>query len=410
MKILLLAYACEPNRGSEPGIGWKWALQLAKDPNKEIYVLTRKNNQDVIDTYWSKKIKPTNLHFYYTDLGKFFIWAKQHGMPVNVYYALWLRKASEFSKTLNKEMCFDVAHHITFGVFRDASMLYKLKIPYVVGPVGGGEYTPDKLLALYSFWGRSKELIRKIVNKIALYNPFLYKTFQHAVFILSKTEDTKQLLDKWKEKVEVKLELGLLQINPSETKRNDNDFLFVGRFLECKGIYLVLEAFKQYSKYIPKAHLTLIGNGGMQSYIQQYCRKEKLDGKITILPWMPQKQLAHYYCTSTALLFPSLHDSSGNVVLEALSYGLPVICLDCGGPAKVKGKDLTLLTVDTKDKCLNEVLDSIVKKMQLLQDKRLFQKESEASLMRAKDFLWDNTVDELYDRIELLINQRCQES
>ncbi len=410
MKILLLAYACEPNRGSEPGIGWKWALQLAKDPRKEVFVLTRKNNQDVIDTYWSQNKKPTNLQFYYTDLGRIGIWAKHHGMPVNMYYDLWLKKASEYAKEINKDIHFDVAHHITFGVFRGASLLYKLGIPYVLGPVGGGEYTPVKLLALYSFWGRSKELLRKIVNKIALYNPFLDKTFQHAVLILSKTEDTKQLLNKWNEKVEVKLELGLLHINPSDTKRNDNEFLFVGRFLEWKGLFLVLEAFKQYSKYIQKSHLTLIGNGEMQSYIQQYCRKEKLDNKVTILPWMPQKQLAHYYCTSTALIFPSLHDSSGNVVLEALSYGLPVICLDCGGPASVKGKDLTQLTVGTKDKGYNEVVDSIVKKIQLLQDKRLFQKESEASLMRAKDFLWDNTVDELYDRIELLINQRRKES
>ena len=39
MRILLSAYACEPNRGSEPGNGWNWAVHLARDGH-EVYVLT----------------------------------------------------------------------------------------------------------------------------------------------------------------------------------------------------------------------------------------------------------------------------------------------------------------------------------------------------------------------------------
>ena len=43
-KILLSAYACEPNRGSEPGVGWNWALQLNK-LGYDIKVVTRLNNK-----------------------------------------------------------------------------------------------------------------------------------------------------------------------------------------------------------------------------------------------------------------------------------------------------------------------------------------------------------------------------
>ena len=39
-KVLLSAYACEPNKGSEPGVGWNWAKHLAE--KYEIYVITRK--------------------------------------------------------------------------------------------------------------------------------------------------------------------------------------------------------------------------------------------------------------------------------------------------------------------------------------------------------------------------------
>lgn len=49
MKILLSAYACEPNKGSEPGVGWGWATELAK--HHQVWVLTRDNNQPVIEEY-----------------------------------------------------------------------------------------------------------------------------------------------------------------------------------------------------------------------------------------------------------------------------------------------------------------------------------------------------------------------
>jgi glycosyltransferase involved in cell wall biosynthesis len=53
------------------------------------------------------------------------------------------------------------------------------------------------------------------------------------------------------------------------------------------------------------------------------------------MPWLPQEKLFEQYQTHDLLVYPSLHDSSGNAVLEALSFGLPVVCLDLGGPAQI---------------------------------------------------------------------------
>ena len=54
MRILLSAYACEPNKGSEPEVGWKWAITLSKKGN-EVYVITRKNNKNNIENFLKKK-------------------------------------------------------------------------------------------------------------------------------------------------------------------------------------------------------------------------------------------------------------------------------------------------------------------------------------------------------------------
>ena len=54
MKILVSAYSCEPNKGSESEVGWRWSLKLAEKGHK-VFVVTRKNNKKNIQKYLKKK-------------------------------------------------------------------------------------------------------------------------------------------------------------------------------------------------------------------------------------------------------------------------------------------------------------------------------------------------------------------
>ena len=64
LKILLCAYACEPNKGSEPEVGWGTATSLANnDPENKYYVITRKNNKEKIE----KQVAPKNLKFIFSN-------------------------------------------------------------------------------------------------------------------------------------------------------------------------------------------------------------------------------------------------------------------------------------------------------------------------------------------------------
>ena len=53
LKILLSAYACEPNKGSEPEVGWKWATTLCR-LGHEVHVVTKSNNKQNIEQYLKK--------------------------------------------------------------------------------------------------------------------------------------------------------------------------------------------------------------------------------------------------------------------------------------------------------------------------------------------------------------------
>lgn len=404
MKVLLLAYACEPNRGSEPGVGWRWAINLANDPTKEVHVLTRSNNKDTIESYW-KDSCPSNLFFHYYDLPKFWIWAKHHGLPVNIYYACWLQGSCQFAMKIHRKYHFDMAHHITFGVFRDASTLYKLKIPYVIGPVGGGEMTPPQLLRLYTRKERIKEGFRSCANQISRFNPWLIKSFNNASLILTKTNDTKTLLKKWDAKTFVTLEIGINDTqNDIPNHCHNNTFLFIGRFTYWKGVQLALLAFAKYAKKHPDSKLIFIGKGEMENDIITFSNKNGLEKNISIIQWLKQEELKHYYSTSRAMLFPSLHDSSGNVVLEALSFGLPVICLDCGGPASVLGDSLRELTVDTKGKDVQDVVNGLYEKIEIISKDDGYHKDLRTKcLCRAKTMLWSETVKNSYINIQKIL-------
>ena len=221
--------------------------------------------------------------------------------------------------------------------------------------------------------------------------------------ILTKTNDSRRILNKkdWQNKTFVKLEIGIEQISSPSLEKNKNTFLYVGRFIAWKGIKIILEAFYLFWNKNKDAQLILIGEGPLQSQIELFRKQHNLEEHIKIIPWLIQQELKQYYQSSQALLFPSLHDSSGNVVLEALANGLPVITLDCGGPACVLGETLKDMIVSTHKATIDNVVEGIMAKMQQISsDQTFYNHIQNLSLERAKDFLWSETVESTYSFIE----------
>lgn len=407
MRILLSAYACEPERGSEPGVGWNWAVQLASNLQYETFIITRSNNKKIINDFIQRNGNINNLFIFYYDLPAAYLWAKKHGLGTNLYYVMWQMGVVGFAKQLHAKYKFDLVHHITFGVFRDASLMYRLKIPLILGPLGGGEYTPPQLTDSFTFREKTKEFSRQVCNKIALFNPLLIKSLKHASIIFTKTPETQKAIpQKFHYKTFNYLEIGVQHVYPPPTN-NSGSFIFVGRFIYLKGIDLLLHAFKIYlDHYDHKAILSLVGKGEHLKKIQKFISQYHLENNIRIIGWISQTQLKEYYQNATALLFPSLHDSSGNVVLEALSYGLPVICLDCGGPARVLGKSLEQLIVSTQNHSEKEITLEFAGRMnQLVSDISFFNDMRNKAIERANCLTWEMTVKNAYKLINKTINK-----
>jgi len=337
LRILLSAYACEPGKGSEPGVGWQWAVALAR-AGHEVWVITRANNRSVIERALAEQPVP-NVKFVYHDLAAWARWWKRGGRGVRFYYVLWQWGAYRIARRLTRKLRFDVVHHITFGVFRHPSFMAFLGVPFVFGPVGGGETTPPQLRATLPLRGYLTECVRDVANRVVQVDPVMAAVYRRSAAILCKTHETMSRIPaRYRNKCVVQLEVGIEEESRLEAGSGQDEdaglrVLYVGRLIYWKGLHLALSAFAKLWDAYPQTHLTVIGSGPDENWFRTVADRLGVRAAVTWIPWLERTAVMRVYSRHDVFLFPSLHDSSGNVVLEALSCGLPVVCLDTGGPA-----------------------------------------------------------------------------
>jgi glycosyltransferase involved in cell wall biosynthesis len=406
MRILLSAYACEPGKGSEQGVGWHWATELAR-LGHEVAVITRANNRPLLErTLADAPI--AGLRFYYYDLPAWAKWWKRGGRGVQLYHWLWQSGAYRLARQLTRKAQFDLVHHLTFGVFRQPSFMGRLGLPFVVGPLGGGEVTPASLRSSFPakemFW----EMLRATSNKMAYWNPSLRAMFRQATLIFYKTPETLAALPAaCRQRSRVQLEIGVeaRRIRQEAVGQAAGaEFLYVGRLLYWKGVHLALKALCELRKNLPGATLTVIGTGPDEAGLKGLSAALGLRDSVQWLGWMPQEELWAHYGRYTAFVFPSLHDSGGSVVLEALSQALPVICLNTGGPGAILSPSCGI-KVPVENRNEVQVVGDLKAAMEkLARDSALRAQMAHRALEFARATTWREVVSSAYAQVEEAIN------
>lgn len=336
LKVLMSAYACEPNRGSEPGVGWNWAMQAAR--HHEVWVITRTNNKEVIEAELAKNPQ-ANVHFIYHDLPKWARWWKRGQRGVQLYYYLWQLTAIRTVGAWKSNVDFDVAHHVTMVSVRAPSMFAWHDIPYVWGPIAGGESTPRSFLSTFGFKSRLWEQLRALSNRLVTRDPFVRRTADKAGWIVFATHDTRELLgSKYFQKsrivpaIGMEMTDGVLSESQFESTNGRLKLIFVGNLLDLKGVHLALGAVERAGRSGIEVEFVIVGDGAAKTELELLSSSLGLTNNVSFLGKLPSAQVVEQLEQADALIFPSLHDSGGFAVLEAMQAGLPVICLDLGGP------------------------------------------------------------------------------
>ncbi len=392
MKILLSAYACEPDKGSEPGVGWNWAIELAR-LGHEVYVVTRTNNKPSIAASMEQR-SVKNLHFIYYDLPDWFKWWKKGKRGVHLYYFLWQLGIYSRVKNLASRVSIDVIHHVTFVSVRQPSFLGLLGIPFIFGPVAGGECAPYRLRKSFPLRGLLTDAFRDLVNSLVKFDPLMRLAFNNANAIYVTSEQTKGLVPKqFHKKTIIRLAIGADEdkVNCIVPIKHNSPIrvLYAGQLIYWKGVHLALRAFAKLLMEQPEAKLTILGKGPEAQWLRKQAEQLNLIHAIEWLDWLPRSEIDSVYQSHHVFLFPSLHDSGGMVVLEAMKNALPVVCLDLGGPG-VMVDDSCGYRISTNNRTEDDVVNDLaVALIELSEEEISF---AHGAVMRAHSLRWCSTV------------------
>ena len=336
-RVLVSAYACEPGQGSEEGLGWNSVRQIAQ--SHAVWVITRSNNRAAIEKELARRPMPS-VSWIYFDLPRWVRFWKKGVRGVRAYYYLWQIGVYFAALKHHRKVKFDLVHHVTFAIYWMPTFLPLLGIPFVWGPVAGGESMPRGFWRSLRARGRAYETLRTVAQTLGQLDPFVRLAARRADIAVATSEQTAQRLRSVGcQNVVVLASVHLPQAELREFAlmpiRRCTSFrvVSVGRLIHWKGFELGLCAFAEFHKWFPDSEYWLVGDGPERTHLERLAYDFGLSDSIKFWGNLPRTNALAKLADCDVSLLPSLHESGGYSSLESMAAGRPVVCLDLGGPA-----------------------------------------------------------------------------
>jgi glycosyltransferase involved in cell wall biosynthesis len=226
--------------------------------------------------------------------------------------------------------------------------------------------------------------------------------FRHADKLLV-TRDTVSLVPpRWRHKCLTELAIGLTtdylnHVDAPEPRDNKSfRLLYVGRLLEWKGLELALHAVSELKESCPGIRFTIVGDGPARKRLQQLAEELEISEIVEWGPWLTHDNIRHYYRSEDLFLFPSLRDSGGMAVLEAMAYGLPVVCTDLGGPGVIVNQYCGRV-VSTECRTRDQIESGLIGAIKEIADTPALRDSlATGASARARQFTFEGLVTSLY--------------
>ena len=333
-RILLIAYACSPNRGSEESVGWDTASALARR-GFDVTVLTQTAERNQCP---SASERPDGMRIVCHDLP--LSWSRRFErmgkLGVEFGYLWWLQSARTSVRQLHHQFHFDSAQHVTYARYWMPSPLRVFDIPWILGPVGGGESIPKVLRSTLSRGGRLFEMVRDIMRWTGEHASAVRHAASSCSVALANTEETaSRMRHLGARTIEIMNSAALAdnevdRLSSSASPHDRHGFISIGRLLDWKGFHLGLEAFARSGA--TSETYTIVGSGPYRAHLESLAQRLGIADRVRFAGLLDRSEVFELISRAKALVHPSLHESGGFVVLEAMSAGTPVVCIRTGGP------------------------------------------------------------------------------
>jgi len=403
-KLLMIAYACDPEAFMESRLGWHRAVEAAKQLDTWVLCAGDESHQRRLDQSVAEipglKIQcvprtPFENRFWDT--------------PGCLYYLynLWHRRAFQAAQELHKEIKFDLTHQVNFCGFREPGYLYQLDVPFIWGPLGGTQNFPFRFLREICFVDGVYEFFRGMLNTFDLrIRPRVRNAANKSAITLSANttcqRDFKAALGI---DSEVQLETGLRSI-PGRIKahRKADDplnILWSGRLKAWKAFPLLMQSLTKLPPDV-SYRVRVLGYGVCEKSWKRQAERLGIANRIEWVGWPSYTKSLEHYAWADVFAFTSLRDTSGTGLLEALSFGVPIIGLNHQGAADIITPD-SGIAIDPKSKA--SICDGFVKSLEALyRSPDQLECLSRGALKRAEYYHWDRLGDSMAKVYETVLN------
>ena len=413
LKILINAYACSPDMGSEPGMAWNWVSNLAK--YCEVHIITEGEFQNKIETVVPKLEQEENMHFYYNPVSdeiRKMCW-NQGDWRFYKYYKEWQWKTYLMAKDICSKQHIDVLHQLNMIGFREPGYLWKLSqengVPFVWGPIGGLKQFP---VAYLKGAGLKMQLFNRLKNILNVWqlkhDRRVNDAFVTAKLLVSSIPDSYRAIKKYKGLESIVIpETGCFEADDVSLERFDNSkfhVMWVGKFDFRKQLPLALKVISISGN--PEIVLDVYGTGSDDqiSYAKGLADELGISNDVVWHGNQSNAVVMDAMRNAQLFFFTSVSEDTSTVVLEAVSNRLPVLCFNACGMAAVidekVGRKIPLTNPEQSVKDFAKILN------ELEGDRDELKRMSENCKQRQKELSWEEKAKTMVKWYEKVVSEK----
>lgn len=336
--VLLVAYGCEPGRGSEPGLGWAHAMHTAR--RRPVHILTHPDHRLVLDetiSQWNRRGDYCPMSATYIDISPALRRLASRGLfGFNVYYKFWCRAAARAAVTLHHRFGFSLTQHVSlcrWWMPSPAAAVAAMGVPFIWGPLAAGETVPLRYRGGLTAKSHATEISRWLARSVFSLDPGLRRCAKLATLGVAEPDETVIRL----------AALGVSRIERAVIFPCDAEqmhrivpmpkppgvFRVVsgGGLVYWKAFHLAVRAFAKAFGTDPNVEYVHVCDGREANRLRREAAKWGITDRLYLVGEMPHLEGLRWVKSADMYVLPTLRDTAGQI-FDALAAGVPVLTTD----------------------------------------------------------------------------------
>ena len=388
-RVLLIAPAADGNDISEAWNAFQWATLLSERHDLTVLCTYKRGHVPLSEQLPGARVVEWSEPPLVSRFERLNSLLQPGYFPFRRRARRWIRRRLAEGET------FDVALQVVPVAMRYPSPAAGLGIPFYMGPVGGSLVSPPAFTGeegATPWYQRLRGLDAVRLRR----DRALRHTYSSADAVIGIAPYVQTLLsDVPLRRFEIMSEVALHRVQPSIDRTDRTGpvrLLHVGRTIRTKGLRDLIRAMQQV-RDLPVV-LDVLGDGNDRAACEALIAQLGLEDRVTLHGNVPRAVVDEFYARADAFVFPSYREPGGGVVMEAMSFGLPLVLCDRGGPAAFVTEGCAILLPAVSPQQLADDCARAVRR--LVADPALRRRMGEAAREHAeRTHLWAHRVEQM---------------